>query len=59
MSFEEFEKILKEYDYSDELIAYLWKSRVPGVTLNEETLRKTAEHFKDKKEELMQEAGLK
>ena len=53
MTKERFAEILKEYDFSDKQIQLLWDSR-PSDDLDENRLRKTAEHIAPQKDLLIQ-----
>ena len=53
MTRERFAEILKEYEFSDHQIELLWNSR-PSGDLDEQKLRKTAEHIAPVKDRLIQ-----
>ncbi|GMQ95326.1 MAG: hypothetical protein BMS9Abin13_439 [Patescibacteria group bacterium] len=48
-----FTEILKEYDFTDDQIKLLWDTR-PSDGLDEQKLRKTAEHIAPVKNDLVQ-----
>ena len=54
MTKEKFSGILKEYDFSDEQIELLWKTK-PTSDLDEKLLRKTVKRIAPIKDELVQE----
>lgn len=53
MTKEKFAEILKEYGFSDQQIELLWNTR-PSSDLDEQKLRKTAEHIAPIKDTLIQ-----
>lgn len=53
MNRERFAEILKEYGFNDRQIELLWNSR-PSGDLDEQKLRKTAEHIAPFKDTLVQ-----
>ncbi len=53
MNKERFAEILKEYDYTDNQIDILWKTKPPGA-LEEDALRKVAVKMKDTKDDHIQ-----
>lgn len=53
MTREKFAGILKEYGFSDQQIELLWNSK-PSGDLDEQKLRKTAEHITPIKDTLVQ-----
>ena len=53
MTRERFSEILKEYGFTDRQIELIWNTRPPG-DLDEQKLRKTAEHIAPIKDSLVQ-----